>query len=195
VPGTALLLILFVFPVIISLIISATIRPVFLNRYLIGTTPALYLLAAIGIYKIDAAIGSYIPRVRIAYVLMVLIAAITVQGLYTYYALPQKPQWSEATSLIKQNVRPDDGLVVYEEGLRRAFYYYYLENPEISVQTHEVIGTEPSWIDKDRVWLVFASLHPEEELSLRNDLIAQYGRGTLLLQEEFHLITVYLFDK
>ena len=194
-PRTSLLLLWFIIPIILALILSATVRPIFLNRYLIGTVPALYLLAAIGIYKIDSLTGGYLLRVKAACLIVVLVTAITAQGLYTYYAMPQKPEWREVTSLIECNARPDDGIIVYKEGFRRPFYYYYLENPEISVETHEVIGTEPSWIDKDRVWLVFASMDPDEDISLRNDLVAQYGKGTPILQEEFHLITVYLFDQ
>lgn len=197
-PRTALLLIWLIFPVVISLILSLTVTSLFLNRYLIGITPALYLLVAIGIYKIDSFIRSYAPQIKVAYILVVLITAISVQGLYTYYALPQKPQWREITDLIKQNYRPDDGIVVYEDPFRRPFYYYYLENPKISTQTGQIIGTEPSWIGKERVWLIFAfaSRDLDVDYSLINDLVAQYGHGTQIMQEEYHLITVnvYLFD-
>jgi len=197
-PRTALLLIWLVIPVVISLIVSLTYASIFINRYLIGITPALYLLAAFGIYRVHSVINNYAPQIRVSCILIVLITAISIQGLYTYYALPQKPEWREITNLVKQDYRPDDGIVFNEVFYSRPFYYYFLENPEIDTKTLRIIGTEPSWTGKERVWLIFAyaSRKSDVDYSLMNELVSQYGSGTQIVQEKYHLITanVYLFD-
>ena len=193
-PKIALLLIWFLFPLVLSLVLSLTVRPIILSRCLIGITPALFLLTAIGICNIDSILKGRLSRVPASVVIALIIAVITIPGLYAYYALPQKTQWREVANMIKQDAGPYDGVIVYDEQ-ESPFYYYYLGSSAISIEEHKFTWIEDSLIDKDRVWVVFSSGNQDDDINLRNDIFNRYGRDSLLLQEELHEITVYLFDQ
>jgi uncharacterized membrane protein len=190
----ALLLIWILFPFVLSLVLSLAIKPIFVNRFLIGITPALFLLTALGICRIDSVAKAHSLRVPAYLLLALLIAMITLQGLHTYYALPQKTQWREAANMITHNAASNDGVFVYDKH-DLPFYYYYLGSSVISVQDHKLTWKEDSLIDKDRVWVVFTSENQDEYITVRKELIDRYGRDSLVLQEDFHQINVYLFNK
>jgi hypothetical protein len=101
-PWTALLLVWFFVPFVLSLILSFSVRPIFWPRYLIGITPALYLLAARGIENIDTFAKTYTVRAKLTWILIVLLALLSVPGLYDLYAFPQREQWREVANLIEQ---------------------------------------------------------------------------------------------
>lgn len=196
-PRTALLLLWFFSPTLISLIISLTIRPVFIARYLIEVTPALYLLTARGIENISSLVNTRIARKNAAqFMLILLVTLISASGLYTYYAHPNKEQWREATNLIEQEMKPGDAIVLYPDYLRHAFDYYYKDNLKIPVISHEVIENEEPISGKDRLWIVATTYESSEatSLELKNKVLARYGSDSLTLQEEFQWLVVYLFD-
>ena len=184
-PRTALLLIWFFFPLIISLILSFAIRPIFVSRYLIEITPALYLLAARGIDNIDSSVASRTARKN---------AATFTLGLYNYYAHPHKAQWGEATNFIEQESRAGDIVVIYPDYDQLPFNYYRKGDTEITVMPFEVIENGEPITSKERLWLVLSDYESTEATSIKNDLFAHYGTDSLIMQKELFHVAVYLFS-
>ena len=194
-PRTALLLIWFLFPLVIALILSFAVRPIFATRYLIGITPVFYLLAARGIEGINSFMKSRTTQTNLAaFSLIALVAIISAPGLYNYYAHPQKEQWREATSFIEQTAQPGDAVVFTEDAGHYPFDYYYRGDTEISVLTVEVIEKSEPIMGAKRLWLVIRGDESMQDKSLKSGLIELYGTDSLKLKKEFLHVTVYLFD-
>lgn len=241
-PRTALLLMWFFFPFVMSLTLSLTVRPIFVSRYLIGVTPALYLLAARGINNISSSAKTDIvraftnhfstpcfpqswgilrlgdtprsPRQRglaplnspvnkrphiaranlVTAAIVVLVSLVSLPGLYTLYAQPQKGDWREVVSFVQQEAKPDDIVVFYPDYHSITFDYYYKGDPKISVIASEVIEDEESLLGKERLWLVLPGYESNEDTSIKQELLDRYGSDSLMLQKEFSNVTVYLFD-
>ena len=196
-PWTALLLLWFFFPVVMALIFSLTTRPLFEGRYLIEITPAMYLLTALGIDNINSLVKTRAVRANlVTFTLIALITCISVPGLYPYYTHPNKEQWRETTTFIEQRAKPNDAIVLLPDYLRYAFNYYNKGDTEIPVIPSDAIKNEEPIIGKDRLWLIYTTYESTKDASLnmKSILFARYGSDSLILQEEFQWIAVYLFD-
>jgi mannosyltransferase len=205
-PKTALLLVWFFFPLVMSLFLSFTVRPIFWGKYLIGITPALYLLAARGIDNINSFVNTYVIRVNVTYVLvtyilLALIVLFSLPGLYDYYAYPQREQWREVANLVQSTSQPGDVVVLCPGGYRSAFDYYYegdLERLGISekVTQNEELTTfvDSAASGKERLWLVLVTYASTKDAPIKPYLFSRYGSDSLILQKEFVNIIVYLFD-
>lgn len=194
-PRTFLMLVWFFFPLAASLIISFAIRPIFVSRYLIGIIPALYLLTALGIENVGSFVkartmGTYVAT----FTLILLLILISLPGLYDYYAHHHKEQWREAVDFVELESRPNDAIVLYSDDGRFLFDYYYNGNPEIAVMSHNVIENEEPIIGKERLWLILRNWEPTEVAPITNKLLARYGSDSLILEEKFIHIIVFLFD-
>jgi len=194
-PKTTLLLMWFLFPLVASLILSFTYRPIFVIRYLIGITPAMYLLVSRGINYTNSFINTRTTRLNLTILtLVVLITLISLPGIYSYYAYPHKEQWREAVHFIAQEYRPDDAIVFNMRKSPKVFEYYYNGNTQIWEISPAVIENEEPIIGIDRLWLVIRSYESTENNPLKNKLLARYGSDSLILQKEFVHVAVYLFD-
>jgi len=193
----ALLLIWFFVPLALSLAISFAIKPIFWDRYLIGTIPALYLLVARGVENSGLIASTNVERLKtvdVAMIVIALISLLALLNLLAYYTLPQKEQWREVVSLIESDLKPGDAIVIYPDGYRTPFDYYYKGNPEMIVQSQDVAGNEDAIITKDRLWFVLMTYLPARDAPIKGELFARYGNDSLVLQKEFFLINVYLFN-
>jgi mannosyltransferase len=194
-PRTALLLIWFLFPLVIALVLSFAVRPIFATRYLIGITPVFYLLAARGIEDINSFMKSRTTQANLAaFSLIALVTIISAPGLYNYYGHPQKEQWREATSIIEQMAQPGDDVVFSEDYDRNTFDYYYKGSTEISVLPVEAIEKSETLTGAKRLWLVIRDYESMEDKSLKSGLIELYSIDSLKLERQFLHVTVYLFD-
>ena len=200
-PKTALLLLWFFFPFLASLMISYTITPIFWDKYLIGITPALYILVARGIRRLDPIMNAHIERMPATLILVALIALLSLPGLHDLYASPQNEQWREVTSLVEQESQPDDVVVVCHFNYIYPFNHYYrgdLETLGIEfwVSENEELA---SFVDgavkgKERLWLVLTTYEQTRNAPIKAYLLARYGSDSVVSQEEFVHIVVYLFD-
>ena len=194
-PRTAMLLVWFFFPIIITLILSLTVRPLFVSRYLIGLIPVFSLLAAQGISNIGSIANARAIRANItALTLIGLIVLITLPGLYDYYSQPQKDRWREATKLIQELEEPGDAIVFNKPYFHYPFDYYYKGSQEITIMPREVIEIEEPIVSVERLWLVTGSSESTKDEPLKQALVEQYGSSSLILEEDFYGVTVYLFD-
>lgn len=101
---TILVLLWFIVPIALVLILSEILKPMYLNRYLICSAPALYILAALLLTKID----KVIPVV----VLLLTFAVLIAPGLYYYKTTPLRPDWNEVGTYIKEQDKGGTSVVL-----------------------------------------------------------------------------------
>lgn len=111
---TVLVLAWLLIPVVSSFAVSY-ITPIFLDRYLIVSLPALAMLAARGILVI--------PWRAAAASVVALMVALSAAGLYRYYT-GDKEDWRGATVYVLDDAEPGDGIVIFAGRVRKPFEYY-----------------------------------------------------------------------
>jgi uncharacterized membrane protein len=196
-PRTALLLIWFLFTLVASLVLSFAIRPIFWDRYLSGIAPALCLLVARGVDNGSLVISAYFKRVKVPMAAMVIVGVITLlalPSLYNYYAVPHKEQWREVVQLIEGNAKPGDAIVIYTDGYRIPFDYYYKGDPAVIVPSYVVVQNGDSVASMQRIWLVLMNYASTYNAPIKEDLFTRYGNDSLALEKHFAFINVYLFN-
>jgi mannosyltransferase len=152
-----------VVPFVVSFLISVTVQPVFLGRYLIVSVPALALIAAIGVMAIR-------PRALAVGVLVVVVVSSMVGVALKYDGSIEN--YRDPVAFVAAEATPRDGLVVCSPGRRSPVEYYLLRDlpparrpvplsPRAPWDTgHHYIGATPTqaraWVDggPDRIWLV-----------------------------------------
>jgi uncharacterized membrane protein len=128
-----LLLAWLVTPVVLPIAISVFSTPIFVNRYAIVATPALYLLAAKGVEVASGAFSRVafpreIPRVLKANTASLIVAATLIvlsSGvLWDYFNLIHKVQWREAALSVDAHAQTDDLILVYPPRALPVFDHY-----------------------------------------------------------------------
>lgn len=195
-PRIALLLTWFLFPLLVTIIISLTTMSLLVSRYLIGITAAIYLLAALGISRVSLLLSSHSFRPNVvAGVLTALIVVISIPGLHEYYAYSQKDPWRDAAGFVEQGANSGDAIVFLPSYDEVPFAYYYGGAPEISIVSDETALGEDFGSTGQRVWLVLANDGAVKGSSARQQFLARYGNDSLVVQEEFAHTTVHLFAR
>jgi hypothetical protein len=115
-------------------------------------------------------------------------------GLHDYYALPNKEQWREAVQLVQSDLKPGDAIVIYPDGYRTPFDYYYRGDPAMIVPSDAVVRNDYPIPEKQRIWLVLMDYPSTRNAPIKEDVFTRYGNDSLVLQKNFYLINVYLFD-
>jgi mannosyltransferase len=110
----ALLLGWLLIPVVSSFVVSY-VTPIFLDRYLIVSLPALAILAARGLLAI--------PWRMAAAAVVVLMVGLSSVGLYRYYT-GDKEEWRAAVRHVLEDVETGDGIVIFAGRVRKPFEYY-----------------------------------------------------------------------
>lgn len=185
-----LLLIWFSFPIVVPFIISRFFTPIYITRYTIGASPALYLLVAKGI--------STFTKKKAIYLVLMLIVVLSLPGLQYYYAHDVKPQWRETADFIEYNSQADDAIIISADFAQIPFDYYYEGNLERfgidsdvkdPLMLAAIVGKAAA--GKERLWLILAY---EGEAFIEDYLIDRFGSNSVVVDEEFIRIKVYLFD-
>jgi mannosyltransferase len=99
------------------LVVSLLVQPVFVDRYLIITLPAVALVAAFGVTLLRTAW-------RVPTVLAVV--ALSVIGVVDWYRAPSHEEWRSAVAYVLRDARSADGIVFCAPWTRPAFEYYAL---------------------------------------------------------------------
>jgi len=121
-------------PIAVPLLISAVATPMFAARYPIAATPALYLLAAAG----AVAAAGLLPRANLRRaavgVAAVLVAALSIPQLASYYESTTRDDWREAAVYVESRARPGDA-AFFAPGYTypTVFGHYYGEGPPLRV--------------------------------------------------------------
>jgi uncharacterized membrane protein len=156
---TSLLLLWLLAPPVLTLLASLAI-PVFDNRYMVMCVPALTLLAARGLTRLQRS-----PRVSILFP-AALTVAVALSGLGDYWYFQSMPfsDWRAAVRYVLDNQQPGDGLVFWKGNVFPFRYYSRGERTPTIVYppaewrpvTEELLSR--STRGYDRIWLV---LHAE----------------------------------
>lgn len=112
-PAKLLLLSLWlVVPLAVPICVSLLSTPMFVTRYGILATPALYLLACQGVQAMVRSLSRSWAR-GVAYAAAsVLMMALAAANVLAYYEEPNKPQWKEAATYVEARAEPGDLVVV-----------------------------------------------------------------------------------
>jgi len=185
-----LLLIWFSFPIVVPYIISRFFTPIYITKYTISASPALYLLAAKGI--------NTFTNKKAIYPILMLIAVLSVPGLQHHYAHDVKPQWRETVDFIEYNSQADDAIIFCADFVQQPFDYYYRGDLERFGIDRDVKDTQTiaAIVDKavagkERLWLILAY---EGEAFIEDYLIDRFGGNSVVVDEEFVGVKVHLFD-
>ena len=193
---------------LIPFIVSHFSAPIYLLRYTIAASVALYLLVAKGISNVNH------RSTKLA--VMGIIVVLSVANLQVYYTSITKPQGREATALIDANFKSGDVVLVAPYWEHLTFDYY---NNRTDVVVKPIYSwavadkptsfwATPSWLrpeDKvkeiqsdvnghDRVWLLavrFEDGKAAENFTL-NILNESYAN---VYKNSYHSYDVYLFEK
>jgi len=185
--GNRLLLILwFCFPLVIPFIASQIITPIYMTKYTIVTSAALYLLVAKGI----SAFGK-----KNLYFILAVITILSSYGLHNYYTKDIKAQWREATDFVETKSQTGDVLLFCASLGQKPFDYYYTGDlDEYAVHKSATLQDSAVFIDDlfykaDRVWLIVS--HVDELPPIFSYLEDEYA---LVDAAGFNEIGVFLFD-
>lgn len=190
-PEFLLLAIWLFLPIALAFMVSRLITPIYLDRYFIGVSPALYLLVAKGL--------SNLKMRRIIYPVLLAVILMALPNLVSYYADDQKGQWRDAVDYVEMNAQPDDVIVFCENYTRISFDYYYDGNLDEFGFSNTVKDTEDiaAFVNetthgKDRLWLLLS--HTGDNPPIEQYLRYSYTGGTVVLEESFIGVEVILID-
>lgn len=188
-----LLLIIWLFvSIIIPFVESKFMTPIYWTRYMIGASPALYILVAKGMGNLN--------RKWLFYPVLIFIALLSSLGLYQYYKNDVKEQWREVASLVELNSKGNDVIIFCSGVYHIPFDYYYKGNlPEFGTgkDVEETQGLATfvgnAVQGKDRLWLILEYGH--QPAPIRSYLLSRYGGDAILIEKHYiGGITVLLFD-
>ena len=107
-------------PLMLPIILSQFLGPMYIHRYTISASPALYILLSLGI----VGIAKVIPEL----VSLSIYALLVFPGVQNYYGVRLKEQWREAAAYVQLHEEPGDVLIFVDSGIgerRDAFFWYY----------------------------------------------------------------------
>jgi mannosyltransferase len=188
-----LLLLWLLLPIASLFIASKIIKRMYLTRWLIAASPALYLLVAKGLSNL---------KVKwVLYPLLLAIVLLAALPLGNYYTKFQKPQWREAAELVELNTQENDVLLFCQRWRHCTFNYYYhgkldefefSSNPQPGDTEKMAAVVDEAIIGKERLWLIlcYVPSHPPIETYL----IDRYGDDSIIMERHFTTVRVFLFD-
>ncbi|MDP2807879.1 MAG: glycosyltransferase family 39 protein, partial [bacterium] len=166
-------------PILAAFAFSSLAFSVSQIKYLIFASIPLYLLAAEGIAKLEH---------RTARIIMVLlIAASSVQPLLAYYQKPKIEEWRGTVNYLKSKQAPKDMVLIYQENdyddMSLALSYYY--SPDSS-KVKEVGGVDDIKAikrSKAGLWLIVTHVQNRDSVDLIKSQLAKKYR--LMEEQEF----------
>ena len=186
-----------VVPLVASFVASQVV-PMFLDRYLIISTPAVAVLAAIGF-------GSVRPRAAGVALAGALLLGSAVSAISTVQSI-QHEDWRSATRYVLTETRPGDGIIFYSGSTRQPFEYYV--ERLAATPPRPIYPPGPWGVDKplagresgspaealasarwpSRVWLVLSHAPDTAE---REALLAEFEAHYTLVSEEVFDLWVF----
>jgi mannosyltransferase len=118
-PETAFLLMNLIIPIVISFSISTLLRPVYVNRYLIFTLPALYLFLA----WVFSTYPQRLSRALTAILIIAMLGSLAVEAASA--TTPVKENYREASEYLSENASSRDVIVVSAPFTVYPVEYYY----------------------------------------------------------------------
>src|SRR3989338_2391488 len=174
------LLLWLLIPVFVPFLISAISpeRAIFSDvRYVLFASPAYYLIASLGIY-----------RLKWKNLFLALLVLVSIFPLYSYYVNFDTQQWREASRYLQLNRPSDEYLFIQKANNILPFGYYYPEMRNIIavVNVDEFI---PALEGKQSFWLVLAL----EKYSDPKGLVKGYADSHYTLAQKNEFIRIKIF--
>ncbi len=119
-----------VLPVRITFVFSRAFKPMFVNRFLIVSLPAVVLLAASGIARLPtiALLGAShtmtLRRPWIQWAVVALMLLLSARCVHWWYAMGWKEDWRNVTFWVQSRAQPGDAVGFYWYAGRDTFEYY-----------------------------------------------------------------------
>ncbi|MEM9914046.1 MAG: glycosyltransferase family 39 protein [Planctomycetota bacterium] len=189
-------------PLLMVLVLSYTVRPIYNDRYLMASTAGLYVLVAAGVVTLARVVPMWAT-------VGVLLLGMT-GSLMTYYQQPDKGAWAEAAAWLDDRLAGDEALAFSSErGIGRenanvrANWFWYAqrggdqENVKINVRNDftTVVGDLKRLADAHNgVWLVLWR-DPDESIGLKDKFPAGVVEGLELSESKvFFDLTLLRFE-
>lgn len=163
-----------VLPAVAIYAASKLVQPIYVDKYLIGASPALFLLVARGALTIDQ------RPVQVALVATLVVASgVNLVGMYDEHT---KEQWRQAADRVQADARPGD-VVLLEAPFVQMPFMYYVDQP-LDMRGHQgshwLLDDQPavedaSQLDADRIWVVFS--HTGDKAQVRQALQPDWDRA------------------
>ena len=103
-------------PVLIGLILSWISRPILIERYVIGSLPAMYVVASLGYWRL---LG------RLPYVLVAAATLCAVLAFWNAGDAGVRPDWRSLVATYGAELSPSDCVVLYSSKMANPFDYYW----------------------------------------------------------------------
>jgi mannosyltransferase len=183
-------------PIILPLLLSKLLGPMYAHSYTIGASPALYLLLALGMTAVRQVVPELIP--------LGTLAILIVPGLQHYYVTDVKEQWREVATYVEESAEKDDVIVFApdENGWQgRCFYWYYrgdLPGCGIAAQLTDdeaIAGAVARCTSgSERFWLIMRG--HSDVVERFADFFSKHNHEDMRLvgEQQFVHISVYLFE-
>lgn len=182
-------------PIVLAFIISKITLPIYVDRYLIGASPALYLLVAKGLSSLKVR--------RIIYPVILIIVLLALPNLTNYYTEYDKEQWRDVVQHVELNGQENDVLIFCADYMQMPFDYYYkggLEEFGISKYEEDIEDiaalVNNATIGKQRLWLILShfNVDPPAAPPIETYLRERYPGDAMVMEKEFAKVRVILFD-
>jgi uncharacterized membrane protein len=193
----------FAVPIIIAIIASILLQPVFMPRFLIGTLPAFLLLAAYGIHLL-----------KIRFLIISAIAILTICSLINSSILLQetnKERWREAVQFTEDLLQPGD-TIIFHAGFTDGTYARYAFKNSIEklrfpregndITPHDLDDLRLLIRDKRRIALVLSHSRDangdivkvlKEQFAVKHHRV--YAHRSAGSHRELEGVEVYFFEK
>ncbi|MDO9390455.1 MAG: glycosyltransferase family 39 protein [bacterium] len=166
-------------PILAAFAFSSLAFSVYQIKYLIFASIPLYLLAAEGIAKLEH---------RTARIIMVLlIAASSVQPLLAYYQKPKIEEWRGTVNYIKSRQAPKDMVLIYQENdyddMSLALSYYYAPDSSKVTEVEGVDDIKALKRSRAGLWLIVTHVQNPDSVELIKGQLAR--KYSLIEEQEF----------
>ncbi|MFP4439444.1 MAG: glycosyltransferase family 39 protein [Chloroflexaceae bacterium] len=186
------------FPLLLPFALSFVLGPMFLGRYSIGATPALYLLLAVGIVSVRNIVPLGIT--------MGTAAVLMTPGLYSYYTHDLQEQWRDVAEYIEGHEQPGD-MIVFTRSLNdmipASLRWYYQGDLPQCVMRDQVAGDDPAIYqdmercthDSQRFWLIERHWSTPYTHYVTTEFLEKHHTTFVKIDEQqFTRVTVYLLQ-
>ncbi len=169
-------------PLAATAILSNYAANMWITRYMIYASPALYLLIGLGV--------SGLARSRALYsVALIGVLILPLARLGVYYRDSEHPEWREAVRYIDSRVHPSDAVALYRSGNQHAFRYYYRSKAPVFPLGEEGLTRESfvGWTEQRvehlisvipgshrKIWFVFSFHEDAGGLAIENYVRKHY---------------------
>ncbi|MDD1720574.1 MAG: glycosyltransferase family 39 protein [Euryarchaeota archaeon] len=179
---------------ILPFAISRLSTPIYLYKYTIAASVALYLLVAAGISTINwryAKVG-----------VILVISIVCVANVQPYYTTIAKPQAREAINTVVQNANSGDLAILWPSWHTEVFSYYNTKadlpvSPITSTSVASITNETHSKIEgHDRIWWVYARYDSASNQQVYSAILAGLNESyALSFSKHYSGYDVYLFEK